>query len=141
MSGGFYKYHCKYFYTHNCQNWVWVNNAPCATCMAEGRDDEKAPASGWMMSRDIAVPCVQNGILQYTMMELVAPTVAGEHWSLRDKTARSHPVASVTSAMAGPAGTISSDPWTIRDKTTRPPPAVPVTSAMPEASGLVSSGQ
>lgn len=33
MSGGFYKYRCKYFYTHNCQNWVWVNNAPCATCL------------------------------------------------------------------------------------------------------------
>lgn len=32
-SGGFYKYRCKYFYTHNCANWVWVNNTPCATCL------------------------------------------------------------------------------------------------------------
>ncbi|CAH0034977.1 unnamed protein product [Clonostachys rhizophaga] len=38
MSGGFYKYRCKYFYSHNCTNWVWVNNAPCASCLAEGRD-------------------------------------------------------------------------------------------------------
>ncbi|KAK3933815.1 hypothetical protein QBC46DRAFT_326000 [Diplogelasinospora grovesii] len=37
-SGGFYKYRCKYFYTHNCPNWVWANNAPCASCLAEGRD-------------------------------------------------------------------------------------------------------
>lgn len=32
-SGGFYKYRCKYFYTHNCSNWVYVSNAPCATCL------------------------------------------------------------------------------------------------------------
>lgn len=32
-SGGFYKYRCKYFYTHNCQNWVWVNKAACASCL------------------------------------------------------------------------------------------------------------
>lgn len=32
-AGGFYKYRCKYFYTHNCPNWVWVNNAPCASCL------------------------------------------------------------------------------------------------------------
>ncbi|KAL7783271.1 hypothetical protein V8C37DRAFT_406674 [Trichoderma ceciliae] len=39
-SGGFYKYRCKNFYSHNCPNWVWVNNSLCATCMAEGRDTE-----------------------------------------------------------------------------------------------------
>lgn len=32
-SGGFYKYRCKYFYTHNCTNWVYVNNSPCANCL------------------------------------------------------------------------------------------------------------
>lgn len=32
-SGGFYKYRCKYFYTHNCSNWVYVSNSPCATCL------------------------------------------------------------------------------------------------------------
>ena len=32
-SGGYYKYRCKYWLTHNCSNWVWVNNAPCAHCL------------------------------------------------------------------------------------------------------------
>lgn len=30
---GFFKYHCKYYYTHGCKSWVWVNNAPCAACL------------------------------------------------------------------------------------------------------------
>ena len=30
---GFYKYRCKYFYLHNCTNWVWVREAPCPTCL------------------------------------------------------------------------------------------------------------
>ncbi|KAK3943199.1 hypothetical protein QBC46DRAFT_378508 [Diplogelasinospora grovesii] len=37
-SGGFYKFRCKYFYTHDCPNWVWVSHAPCASCLADGRD-------------------------------------------------------------------------------------------------------
>lgn len=93
------------------------------------------------MSRDISVPRVQDGILQYTMMELVAPTVAGEHWTLRDKTTRSHQAGPVNSGMSGTAQNVSTDPWGGRDNSARPPPAVPVTSAMPEASGLISSGQ
>lgn len=32
-SGGYYKYRCKYFFTHNCPYWVWVHNAPCAHCL------------------------------------------------------------------------------------------------------------
>lgn len=32
-SGGFYKYRCKYFHSHNCPHWVYVNNAPCAYCL------------------------------------------------------------------------------------------------------------
>jgi hypothetical protein len=35
-SGGFTKYRCKNFYTHDCQNWVWVNKAACASCLAAG---------------------------------------------------------------------------------------------------------
>jgi len=31
-SGGYYKYRCRYFYTHNCQNWVYVNNGTCQSC-------------------------------------------------------------------------------------------------------------
>ncbi|KAI0817855.1 hypothetical protein GGR55DRAFT_43659 [Xylaria sp. FL0064] len=34
--GGFYKYRCKYFYTHECPNWVYVNNGSCAECSARG---------------------------------------------------------------------------------------------------------
>lgn len=41
LSGGFYKYRCKYFLTHNCPNWVRVAKAPCAMCMV--RD---LPAAG-----------------------------------------------------------------------------------------------
>jgi hypothetical protein len=32
-SGGFYKYRCKYFYTHNCDNWVYANGHACAMCL------------------------------------------------------------------------------------------------------------
>ncbi|KAG5977128.1 hypothetical protein E4U55_007036 [Claviceps digitariae] len=121
MSGGFYKYRCKYFYTHNCQNWVWVHNAPCATCLvsrakliligfgeqAEGRDDEKTPSPHSMMSCDISMPCVQNGILQYTLMEFVGPTEPGYCWTLIDKAARPTAALPATSAMPVPYGLVS----------------------------------
>ncbi|PSS22034.1 hypothetical protein M430DRAFT_40825 [Amorphotheca resinae ATCC 22711] len=45
-TGGYYKYRCKYWLTYNCPNWVWVNNASCAHCLAEGRDSETAVLSG-----------------------------------------------------------------------------------------------
>ena len=32
-SGGFYKYRCKYFLTHNCPNWVYANGHACALCL------------------------------------------------------------------------------------------------------------
>lgn len=32
-SGGFTKYRCKNFYTHDCLNWVYIFNGACATCM------------------------------------------------------------------------------------------------------------
>ncbi|KAI1091568.1 hypothetical protein F5B19DRAFT_493302 [Rostrohypoxylon terebratum] len=38
-SGRYYRFRCKYFLTHNCPNWVWVNRSPCAMCCAEGRDN------------------------------------------------------------------------------------------------------
>ncbi|XDG08313.1 hypothetical protein ABKA04_007928 [Annulohypoxylon sp. FPYF3050] len=37
-SGRYYKFRCKYFLTHNCTNWVYVNGAPCPMCCAEGRE-------------------------------------------------------------------------------------------------------
>lgn len=64
----------------------------------------------WPMSRDIVVPRVQNSVLQYTMMELVAPTEPGTRlWTLREKAAH------------------------------QPPPALPVTSAMPSSSSTAAA--
>ena len=33
MSGGFYKYRCKHFLTYNCNHWVYVAGAACASCL------------------------------------------------------------------------------------------------------------
>ncbi|KAL6908934.1 hypothetical protein GGI43DRAFT_162702 [Trichoderma evansii] len=84
-SGGFYKYRCKNFYSHNCPNWVWVNNSPCATCIAEGKDADELSHSSSMTSRETLTPRVQDDILQYTMAELVASSASGESRGLHDK--------------------------------------------------------
>ncbi|PHH87903.1 hypothetical protein CDD83_8256 [Cordyceps sp. RAO-2017] len=71
MSGnGFYKYRCKYFISHECGNWVWVANAPCAECMARGRDSEGAggPPLPAVSSNDVAAPCFRDGVLQYVVV-------------------------------------------------------------------------
>ncbi|KAG6048448.1 hypothetical protein E4U39_007317, partial [Claviceps sp. Clav50 group G5] len=85
MSGGFYKYRCKYFYTHDCQNW------------AEGRDDEMAPVPVSMINRDISVPCVHDGVLQYALMEVSAPTEPSDYWTVTDTAARPPPAIPVMS--------------------------------------------
>ncbi|KAI0971035.1 hypothetical protein F4678DRAFT_461581 [Xylaria arbuscula] len=54
-SGGFYKYRCGYFYTHECPNWVYVNNTGCAECSAMGRDANPAASQvvrSWPSSSD-----------------------------------------------------------------------------------------
>ncbi|KAG5976238.1 hypothetical protein E4U56_002193 [Claviceps arundinis] len=99
MSGGFYKYRCKYFYTHDCQNWVWMNNAPCATCLAEGRDDEMAPIPVSMINRDISVPYVHDGVLQYALMEVAVSAEPSDYWTVTDMAARPPPAIPVMSAM------------------------------------------
>jgi len=112
-SGGFYKYRCRYFLSHNCPNWVWVHNAPCAACLAEGRDAEATPSTqqAWRFTREICVPQILDGTLQYTLMEIVADQ-SGTYWTLRHKVAR-QPVYSVKTtsdtpnpvvATAGPSG-------------------------------------
>ncbi|KAL7941641.1 hypothetical protein V8C42DRAFT_173571 [Trichoderma barbatum] len=84
-SGGFYKYRCKNFYSHNCPNWVWVNNSPCATCIAEGRDVEEQSLPSSTASRAIVASRIQDDLLQYTITESVTPSYSGESWTLRDK--------------------------------------------------------
>ncbi|CAN8103606.1 unnamed protein product [Discula destructiva] len=86
-SGGFYKYRCKYFYTYNCSNWVYVSNAPCASCLAEGRDSSDAPAHiGSSRPREIAVPYFDNhGVLQYSLMEIIHTDQSGLYWEVRQK--------------------------------------------------------
>lgn len=103
MSGsgrGYYKYRCKYWLTFNCQNWVWVNNAPCAHCMvrhqsrckhvhaninqASGRDDEDIPASQLELSREVFVPRFEKGSLYYTLMEIVASSDHDCGWVLKE---------------------------------------------------------
>lgn len=110
-SGGFYKYRCKYFYTYNCSNWVYVSNAPCANCLvhleqhrpqpsshtkankhnsqAEGRDSAAAPAQPWANKpREIQVPYLDDhGVLQYSLMEIVHTEPSGLYWEVRQKVA------------------------------------------------------
>lgn len=38
-----------------------------------------------MTSRENVTPRVRDGIFQYTIAEFVAPSAAGESWTLRDK--------------------------------------------------------
>ena len=87
-SGGFYKYRCKYFLTHNCPHWVYVNGAPCAYCCAEGREADEtenmSPAQQRLTTREICVPRVCEGTLQYTLMEFVE-SGAGNYWAVRYK--------------------------------------------------------
>ena len=33
LSGGFYKYRCKYFYLESCTNWIYVNGEACTPCL------------------------------------------------------------------------------------------------------------
>jgi len=72
-SGGYYKYRCKYFYTFNCPHWVWVNNAPCAHCLADGREADIAITQGmgsFRLPREVSVPHFENGSLRYIIMDI-----------------------------------------------------------------------
>jgi hypothetical protein len=71
---------------------------------ADGRDNEETYLPSLGLSREIVVPQVLDGILQYTLMELVAPSEPGDDWTLRDKVNRPPPSIPVTSAMPGIPG-------------------------------------
>lgn len=75
MSGsGYYRFRCKNFYTHNCENWVWVNNSPCAECVMEGKEsteetyEEHSPSG----PRNATLPFVECGCLGYIQIETTA---------------------------------------------------------------------
>jgi len=93
-SGGYYKYRCKYFFTHNCPHWVWVHNAPCAHCLADGRDSDVAVMPGpFRLSREIFVPQLENGALQYIIMEIIATSDADSGWAVKAQPAQVFPTA------------------------------------------------
>jgi len=75
-SGGYYKYRCKYWLTFNCPNWVWVNNAPCASCLAKGRENElSVPISTVPLAREVLAPRFEDGNFVYELKDIVT---AGE---------------------------------------------------------------
>ncbi|KAK0120078.1 hypothetical protein ONS95_011491 [Cadophora gregata] len=107
-SGGYYKYRCKYWLTYNCPHWVWVNNAPCAHCLADGRDSEMAEMSApFRLSREVFVPQFEDGMLLYTVMEIVAGSDWDSGWAVKETPAEpafpsvTGPTAVTISAMDG----------------------------------------
>ncbi|KAI1492432.1 hypothetical protein F5X96DRAFT_387567 [Biscogniauxia mediterranea] len=107
-SGGFFRYRCKYFYTHNCPNWVYVNNTPCANCCAEGREVEGTVTGtpAWTYS-EICVPYVEDGIIYYTLMEIVSTGEPGNNfWTLRYKVNQQCQAPAVTTTSATPGAPI-----------------------------------
>jgi len=96
-SGGYYKYRCKYWLTYNCPHWVWVNNAPCAHCLADGRDSDSAMIPPFRISREIYVPQLENGFLHYIMMEIVAASDVDSGWAIKIPPAPTFPTSTVPS--------------------------------------------
>jgi len=82
-SGGYYKYRCKYWMIYNCPHWVWVNNAACPHCLADGRDEETTMAPPFRISREIYVPQLENGSLQYIIMEIIATSDFDNGWAVK----------------------------------------------------------
>lgn len=93
-SGGYYKYRCKYWMTYNCPHWVWVNNAPCAHCLADGRDSDAAIMPGpFRISREVYVPQLENGSLHYALMEIIAASDFDSGWAVKDLPTQPFPAA------------------------------------------------
>jgi len=116
-SGGYYKYRCKYWLTYNCPNWVWVNNATCAHCLAswpslfwalsnyylqaDGRDSEASKASPFRISREVCVPQFEHGFLHYIMMEIVANSDVDSGWVVKLQPAETTFPTSTTMPVSG----------------------------------------
>ncbi|KAG0651503.1 hypothetical protein D0Z07_1895 [Hyphodiscus hymeniophilus] len=100
-SGGYYKYRCKYWLTYNCPNWVWVNNAPCAHCLAEGRDSDTTMASSpFRISHEVFVPQIENGSLHYIIMEIVAASDTDCGWAVKERPVQLFPTATEPSVVS-----------------------------------------
>jgi len=99
-SGGYYKYRCKYWLTYNCPNWVWVNDAPCAHCLADGRDSDTAVMPGhFRISREVYVPQFENGFLHYMVMGIIAGSDTDSGWVIKQQPAPQFPSATGPTAM------------------------------------------
>lgn len=59
-----------------------------------GRDEEALPPT-WSVARDMLVPCINDGILQYTCV----PMDGEEHAALQAKPLRPNPATSVATMM------------------------------------------
>ncbi|TVY80667.1 hypothetical protein LSUE1_G004501 [Lachnellula suecica] len=100
-SGGYYKYRCKYFFSHNCPHWVWVHNAPCAHCLADGRDSDAAiMPSPFRLSREVYVPQLENGALHYIIMEIIANSDADSGWTVKNIPNQTSPIATGPTAVS-----------------------------------------
>lgn len=99
-SGGYYKYRCKYFFTHNCPNWVWVHNAPCASCLADGLDSEESiMPTPFRLSREVYVPQFENGTLKYIVFEIISNSSTDSGWTIKDQPKQGFPTATGPSAV------------------------------------------
>ncbi|EPE25632.1 hypothetical protein GLAREA_01544 [Glarea lozoyensis ATCC 20868] len=88
-SGGYYKYRCKYFFTHNCPHWVW----------ADGRDSAEAiMPSPFRLSREVYVPQFENGALQYIMFEIISNSETDSGWTIKEQPKQGFPTATGPSA-------------------------------------------
>ncbi|KAI1199351.1 hypothetical protein F5X97DRAFT_341707 [Nemania serpens] len=114
-TGGYYRFRCRFFLTHNCQNWVYIRDAVCAECSAKGRDAQPAASQAPMMgySTQICVPRVEGGVLYYTLMEVETVQTNGvsSYWIVRyaaDKPAQTQAPATTSAFPGTPATTTTS---------------------------------
>ncbi|KAK4456383.1 hypothetical protein QBC42DRAFT_191181 [Cladorrhinum samala] len=80
MSGGYNKYRCKYWLTHDCPNWVFMNKHACGACLAEGREG----GEGLPGQSEIQIPQALGGNLEYTIMGLL-PAEPGTYYTYLQK--------------------------------------------------------
>ncbi|RDW72122.1 hypothetical protein BP5796_08156 [Coleophoma crateriformis] len=104
-SGGYYKYRCKYWLTFNCPHWVWVNNAPCAHCLADGRESDVSVIStaSIHVARDICVPQIEHGTFHYALKEIVCAGDCDTRWLIEGSSLNAFPTSTENPAATFPA--------------------------------------